>query len=35
VARYVFALSFGLAVQAAGGATADELHEAAQVGMSQ
>jgi AcrR family transcriptional regulator len=34
VARYVFAVSFGLAVQAAGGATAAELHEAVDVAMS-
>ncbi|HYB87906.1 MAG TPA: TetR/AcrR family transcriptional regulator [Streptosporangiaceae bacterium] len=34
VARYVFAVSFGLAVQAAGGATAAELHEAVDVVMS-
>jgi hypothetical protein len=27
VARYLFAVSFGLAVQAAGGASAAELHE--------
>jgi AcrR family transcriptional regulator len=34
VARYLFAVSFGLAVQAAGGATAAELHEAIDVVMS-
>lgn len=34
VARYVFAVSFGLAVQAAGGATAAELHEAVDVALS-
>lgn len=34
VARYVFAVSFGLAVQASGGATAAELHEAVDVAMS-
>jgi hypothetical protein len=34
VARYVFAVSFGLAEQAAGGATAAELHEAVDVAMS-
>ncbi len=34
VARYMFAVSFGLAVQAAGGATAAELHEAVDVAMS-
>ncbi len=35
VARYLFALSFGLAVQAAGGAIASELHEVANLVMSQ
>jgi hypothetical protein len=34
VARYVFAVSFGLAVQAAGGAAAAELHEAVDVALS-
>ncbi len=35
LARYLFALSFGFAVQAAGGATARELHEAADAALSQ
>jgi hypothetical protein len=34
VARYLFVVSFGLAVQAAGGATAAELHEVIGVVMS-
>jgi AcrR family transcriptional regulator len=34
LARYLFAVSFGLAVQAAGGATAAELHEVVDVVMS-
>lgn len=34
VARYLFAVSFGLAVQAAGGATAAELYEVVDVVMS-
>lgn len=34
VARYLFAVSFGLAVQAAGGATAAELQEVVDVVMS-
>lgn len=33
-ARYLFAVSFGLAVQAAGGATAAELHEVVDLVMS-
>ena len=35
LARYLFALSFGLAVQAAGGATAAELHAVADLVMSE
>ena len=35
LARYVFALSFGLAVQAAGGTPAAELHEVADLALSQ
>jgi AcrR family transcriptional regulator len=34
VARYVYAVMFGLTVQAAGGATAAELHEALDVALS-
>ena len=34
VARYLFAVSFGLAVQAAGGATAAQLHEVIDMAMS-
>lgn len=34
LARYLFAISFGLAVQAAGGATAAELHQVIDVVMS-
>jgi AcrR family transcriptional regulator len=35
LARYLFALSYGLAVQAAGGAPATELHQVVDVVMSQ
>ncbi|MEV6302458.1 TetR/AcrR family transcriptional regulator [Actinoplanes sp. NPDC051861] len=35
LARYLFALSYGFAVQAAGGAVAGELHEAADAALSQ